>query len=67
MPFTLTWAGPVGPEKLVVQTPEAAVREHVIRSATAQNLKIKDDAGREVTVDQLMAMLRGSLARKFDA
>ena len=67
MPFTLTWAGLIGAEKLVVETPEAAVREYVLRSRTAQNLKIKDDNGREVTVDQLMALLRESSSRRFDA
>jgi hypothetical protein len=53
MPFTMTWTGPIGPERKKAQTAADALRLWTTYHREAAKMVIKDDAGQRVTPGDL--------------
>lgn len=57
MPFKLTWTTATGSEQMEVATAAEALFEYVTRNNDVVNLVIKDDHGRRVKPDDLVALV----------
>jgi len=57
MPFTVTWIGPIGPERKKAQTAADALRWWTTYNREAAKMVIKDDAGQRVTPDDLAKLV----------
>ena len=57
MPFTVTWTGPIGPERKKAQTAADALRWWSTYNREAVKMVIKDDAGLRVTPDDLAKLV----------
>lgn len=57
MSFKLTWTGPTGSDQIEVETAADALREFVTRNRNVVNMVVKDNHGRRVKPDELVALV----------
>lgn len=57
MPFTLTWTGPTGSDKITVPDAKRALEEYLAREDKVVRLIITDDHKRKLTPDDLYELI----------
>jgi hypothetical protein len=56
MPFTITWTGPSGSERIEVATAKEALDQYVALHGSAVKVVVKDNHGRQMKPEELAAL-----------